>query len=116
MMYMNLLTGEYNVPHRINKWFSDFLDSFTKPEYHVQAYRIKPWQYKKLMELATSNRWNMLSAKQWDIFCKYIRFENGSYERFANFEHNGKIFKIRVSNVTGFATIEISGNTDSNNK
>ena len=61
------------------------------------------------MKLAESNHWRMLSGKQWDIFRKYIRFEKGTYEEFANFEHNGRKFAIRISNSTGFVTIKISG-------
>lgn len=108
MVYQNLLTGEYNVSRKINKWFSDFLDSFTESEYCAQEGRLKPWQYKDLMNLAESNHWRMLSGKQWDIFRKYIRFEMGTYEEFANFEHNSRKFAIRISNSTGFVTIKIS--------
>lgn len=109
MVYQNLLTGEYNVPHKINKWFSDFLDSFKESEYHAQEGRLKPWQYKGLMKLVESNHWRMLSEKQWDIFCKYIRFEEGTYEKFAKFVHNGRKFAITISDSTGFVTIKISG-------
>ena len=108
MVYQNLLTGEYNVSRKINKWFSDFLDSFTESEYYAQDYTLEPWQYKDLMKLAGSNHWKMLSVKQWDIFRKYIRFERGTYEEFAKFEHNGRKFAIRISNYTGFVTIKIS--------
>ena len=109
LMYMNLLTGEYNAPHKINKWFSDFLESFTRPEYYAQTTRIKPWQFKNLMGTAERNSWNMLSTKQWDIFEKYIKFESSAFEMFANFKHNGRTFNIRVSRDTGLATIKISG-------
>lgn len=107
IVFMNLLTGEFNKPHKINRWFSDFLDSFSKTEYHAQATMLKPWQYKRLMKDAETNHWNMLSTKQWDIFCKYINFESAPQEEFANFIHNGRKFKIRISITTGFATITI---------
>lgn len=109
LMYMNLLTGEYNVSKKINQWFSDFLDSFTESEYNVQTTRIKPWQYKNLMVMAERNNWNMLSEKQWSVFEKYIHFESGTYEMFANFKHKGRTFEISVSRATGFVTIKISG-------
>lgn len=109
LMYKNLLTGEYNVSKNINQWFSDFLNSFTESEYNVQTTRIKPWQYKNLMDEVERNHWNMLSAKQWSIFEKYIHFESETYTMFANFKHKGKTFKIRISRATGFATIKISG-------
>ena len=108
MTYQNLLTGEYNVFRKINKWFSDFLDSFTESEYYAQDYTLKPWEYKNLMKLAESNNWKMLSVKQWGIFRKYVRFERGTYEEFANFVHNGRKFAIRVSDSTGFVSIKIS--------
>lgn len=108
-MYMNLLTGEYNVSKKINQWFSDFLESFTGGEYNAQTTRIKPWQYKNIMTTAERNNWIMLSEKQWGVFERYIHFENGTHEIFANFKHNGRMFKIRVSRATGFATIQISG-------
>ena len=108
MLYQNLLTGEYNVSRKINDWFSGFLNSFTESEYHAQEGRLKPWQYKNLMKLADSNHWKMLSEKQWDIFRKYIRFERNAYEEFANFKHNNRKFAIRISNSTGFVTINIS--------
>lgn len=109
LMYMSLLTGEYNVSKKINQWFSDFLDSFKEFEYNYQTTRITPWQYKNLMDLAKRDHWNMLSGKQWGIFEKYIKFESGTYEYFANFKHNGRTFKISVSRKTGLATIKISG-------
>lgn len=105
---MNLSTGEYNNEHKINKWFSDFLDSFTGSEYHAQQGRLKPLQYKNLMALVEANHWKMLSSKQWDIFCKYLNFTRSTWEEFANFKHNERVFNIRVSNTTGFVTIKIS--------
>ena len=108
IFYLNLLTGEYNNEHKINKWFSDFLDSFTESEYHAQQGRLKPLQYKNLMTLVESNHWKMLSSKQWDIFCKYLDFTRSTWESFTNFKHNERVFNIRVSNTTGFVTIKIS--------
>lgn len=107
-MYMNLLTGKYNVPHRINQWFSDFLDSFVDSEYYAQDTYLKPWQYAGLMRSARTDNWNMLSSKQWGIFRKYLRFEHSTYGEFANFEHHGRIFRISISDDTGFVSIKIN--------
>ena len=109
LMYMNFLTGEYNVSKKINQWFSNFLDSFRESEYNVQTTRIEPWQYKNLMTTAERNHWHMLTEKQWSVFEKNINFESGTYEMFANFKHKGRTFEIRVARATGFATIKISG-------
>ena len=93
---------------RINKWFAEvFLESFDPGEYHAQDSWLKAWQYKGLMELAEANRWKMLSPKQWDIFRRYSPFESSAYEDFSNFETKTKKVKIRISNTTGFVTINI---------
>lgn len=108
IMYQNLLTGKYTIDKKINSWLNGFLDSFTESEYHAQDSILRPYEYKALMKLAESNCWNMLTCKQWDIFRKYVDFKNGTYEEFANFEHNKRKFNIRISNKTGFVTIMIS--------
>ena len=108
IFYLNLLTGVHDKEYTINDWFSNFLDSFTESEYHAQQGRLRPLQYKNLMTLVESNHWKMLSSKQWDIFCKYLNFTRSTWEEFANFKHNERVFNIRVSNTTGFVTIKIS--------
>lgn len=108
IMCMNLLTGEYNVPKKINQWFSDFLDSFKESEYCALTANLKPWQYKNMMTSTKDDNWNMLSRKQWNVFEKYVHFENETYGYFANFKHKGRTFRIRISSVTGLAIIKIS--------
>ena len=93
---------------RKNKWFYEtFLESFETGRYHAQDGWIKPWQYKNLMQLAESNHWNMLSTKQWEVFRRNVLFDRSAWEEFANFETDTKIVKIRISNQTGFTTIDI---------
>ena len=108
VLYKNPLNGEFTVKRKASPWFVEtFLESFEPGEYHAQDCRLKPWQYKGLMELAEANHWKMLSPKQWDVFRGNVRWEDAPREEFAHFRTNTKDVSIRISNVTGFVTINI---------
>lgn len=93
----------------MNKWFSEvFLESFEPGRYHAQDGWLEPWQFKGLMKLAEANHWKMLSSKQWDVFRRNINLKWSTWEEFANFETKTKKVSIRVSNKTGFVTIDIT--------
>lgn len=89
------------------KWFDKFLQSFDKGEYHGLMYRVKPWQYKKLMETAESNKWRMLSQKQVDVFLRNMSIEHSLYEDFGHYANDDVNVDIRVSMRTGFVSINI---------
>lgn len=109
IMYKNKLNGNYDVERRSSAWFTDkFLESFDYGEYHAQEGRLKPWQYKGLMELAESNKWKMLTPKQWDVFRNNVRFDRGTYEEFAHFRTKSRKVSITISDATGFVTIKIA--------
>lgn len=109
IMYKNKLNGNYDVERRSSAWFTDkFLESFEPGKYHAQEGRLKPWQYKGLMELAESNKWQMLTPKQWDVFRNNVLFDHGTHEEFAHFQTKSKRVSITISNATGFVTIRIT--------
>lgn len=106
--YQNLLNGEFDQEQKINQWFDNFLDSFKEHEYFtLDLINMPAWQYKNMVNTAKENNVKMLTSKQWEIFRKYIKFENGAYEKFSNFIHKGRKFRITISDKTGFCVIKI---------